>query len=101
MAGLIAIYARVSTEEQAKHGFGIAAQIRACKEMAKGEDVLVFSDEGVSGETLNCPALEELQRRLESAAFPCDLPRSDRLPVLLHQLLLTEDRERPGVELCL
>lgn len=102
MAGLIAIYARVSTEEQAKHGFGIAAQIRACKEMAKGEDVLVFSDEGVSGETLNRPALEELRQEIGvgriSTVICLDPDRLSRK--LLHQLLLTEEWERLGVELC-
>lgn len=99
---MIAIYARVSTEEQAKHGFGIAAQIRACKEMAKGEDVLVFSDEGVSGETLNRPALEELRQEIGvgriSTVICLDPDRLSRK--LLHQLLLTEEWERLGVELC-
>ncbi len=98
---MIAVYARVSTEEQAKHGFGIAAQIRACQELAEGEQTLVFSDEGVSGETLNRPALEALRGKIEAGlvktVFCLDPDRLSRK--LLHQLLLTEEWERMGVDL--
>ena len=65
MSQLIAIYARVSTEEQAKHGFSIPAQIRDCQERIGNRQALVFADEGVSGETLQRPALEELRRKIQ------------------------------------
>jgi site-specific DNA recombinase len=98
---LIAIYARVSTEEQAKHGFSIAAQIRECRRLAGGAEALVFTDEGVSGETLARPALEELRKRIEAGEVQevvCLDP--DRLSrKLLHQLLLTEEWDRLGVRL--
>jgi len=99
--GLIAIYARVSTEEQAKQGFSIAAQIRECALLAGSKHALVFADEGVSGETLQRPALQELMRRIEAGEIEeviCLDP--DRLSrKLLHQLLLTEDWDRRAVRL--
>ncbi len=101
MRQLIAIYARVSTEEQAKHGFSIPAQIRECQERIGAIPALVFADEGVSGETLQRPALEELRQRIgkrEVGGVYCLDP--DRLSrKLLHQLLLTEEWENLGVRL--
>lgn len=101
MAYLIAIYARVSTEEQAKHGFGIPAQIRECQDCIGETEVLVFADEGVSGETLERPALGELRRRIRAdeieQVYCLDPDRLSRK--LLHQLLLTEEWERQGVSL--
>ncbi len=98
---MIAVYARVSTEEQAKHGFGIAAQIRACQALAQEAQTLVFKDEGVSGETLNRPALEALREQIEqgfvTTVICLDPDRLSRK--LLHQLLLTEEWERLGVNL--
>ena len=61
-------YARVSTDEQAREGVSLDAQrsrIRAyceAKELALG-DVLV--DDGISGKTLERPALRELVERCE------------------------------------
>ncbi|MGI6674785.1 MAG: recombinase family protein [Limnochordia bacterium] len=101
MKGLIAIYARVSTEEQAKHGFSIAAQVRECARLAGDAETVVFADEGVSGETLQRPALQRLLRRIEAGEVDeviCLDP--DRLSrKLLHQLLLTEEWDRRGVRL--
>lgn len=98
---MIAIYCRVSTEEQAKHGFSIAAQIRECQKLAEGKEAEIYADEGVSGETLQRPALERLRQRIDAGAIKqviCLDP--DRLSrKLLHQLLLTEEWERQGVVL--
>lgn len=99
---MIAVYARVSTEEQAKHGFSVAAQIRECRALAGGGNCLIFADEGVSGETLKRPALEELRAKIREgqvAKVICLDP--DRLSrKLLHQLLLTEEWENYAVKLC-
>lgn len=101
MRCLKAIYARVSTEEQAKHGFSIAAQIRECAKLAGEGQWQVFADEGISGETLNRPALEKLRQSIEAGEIReviCLDP--DRLSrKLLHQLLLTEEWDRHGVRL--
>jgi len=98
---LIAIYARVSTEEQAKHGFSIPAQIRECQNLIGEAEALVFSDEGVSGETLQRPALNELRRKIQhqeiGTVYCLDPDRLSRK--LLHQLLLTEEWERQGITL--
>ncbi len=101
MRQLIAIYARVSTEEQAKHGFSIPAQIRDCQERIGHSQALIFADEGVSGETLQRPALEELRQRIQrgeiSTVYCFDPDRLSRK--LLHQLILTEEWESKGVGL--
>lgn len=101
MRQLIAIYARVSTEEQAKHGFSIPAQIRECQDRIGAIPALVFADEGVSGETLQRPALEELRQKISQSeidtVYCLDPDRLSRK--LLHQLLLTEEWERLGVYL--
>lgn len=98
---MIAIYARVSTEEQAKHGFSIAAQIRECQDLAGTVKASVFADEGVSGETLQRPALEDLRQGIQRGAIKTVLCLDpDRLSrKLLHQLLLTEEWEKHGVHL--
>ncbi len=66
-----AIYIRVSTDEQAQSGLGLAAQRSACERKATelgAECVAVFADEGVSGATPVedrpglCAALDWLQR---------------------------------------
>lgn len=98
---MIAIYARVSTEEQAKHGFSIYSQIRECQAMVPCEQSLTFIDEGVSGEILERPALNQLREKIdcgEVTTVICLDP--DRLSrKLLHQLLLTEEWENKGVHL--
>ena len=48
----VALYGRVSTEEQALRGFSIEAQVDALKEYAKDKNmkvVDVYLDEGISG----------------------------------------------------
>ncbi|GEK27602.1 hypothetical protein BSU04nite_39910 [Bacillus spizizenii] len=46
---MIAIYVRVSTEEQAIKGSSIDSQIEACIKKAGTKDVLKYADEGFSG----------------------------------------------------
>ena len=63
----VAIYARVSTEEQAEDEVPIAAQIKECREYAEGRSwqvVEVFTDEGISGRT---DARPEFQRMIGMA----------------------------------
>ena len=57
------IYTRVSTEEQAKHGFSLPKQELECKNFAKreGYNILkIFREEGVSAKTTNRPQLQNL-----------------------------------------
>lgn len=59
---MIAIYVRVSTEEQAIKGSSIDSQIEACIKKAGTKDVLKYADEGFSGELLERPALNACGR---------------------------------------
>ena len=55
-----AAYVRVSTEDQAREGFSLAAQERACRTRAESEGwewTECFRDEGISGATLDRPGL--------------------------------------------
>lgn len=67
----VALYGRVSTEEQALRGFSIEAQVNALKEYAKDKNmkvVDVYLDEGISGAKppLKRPALKRLLEDVES-----------------------------------
>jgi len=101
---LVALYARVSSDQQAKSGT-IESQIAALKERiaADGEQIaedLFFTDAGVSGATLIRAQLERLRDRAA-------LGMIDRLYVLspdrlarkyAHQVLLMEEMSPCGVE---
>ena len=57
------IYARVSSEEQAKHGFSIENQKKVCIEFAENSGYFVdkvFVDEGKSAKNLERPEIQEL-----------------------------------------
>jgi site-specific DNA recombinase len=101
-----AIYARVSSQKQ-KEGETIENQIDALREFANKEsyEILenwVFLDNGVSGSTLQRPALDELRDiiRVESVeAILIHAP--DRLSRNYpHQLVLLEEFRRYGVRVC-
>lgn len=57
------IYTRVSTTEQAKHGYSLASQELECKKFANKEGiniVKIYREEGVSAKTTNRPQLQSL-----------------------------------------
>lgn len=101
---MVAVYARVSSDQQAKSGT-IDSQIAALKERVAtdGEQIaeeMFFVDAGVSGATLVRPQLERLR---DQAAFGL----MDRLYILspdrlsrkyAHQVLLMEELSACGVE---
>ena len=61
-------YARVSTDEQAREGVSLEAQVARIRAYAVAKDldlVEVLVDDGVSGKTLKRPALRELVQRCE------------------------------------
>jgi site-specific DNA recombinase len=92
---MIAIYARVSTEEQAKHGFSLMDQLRECRKKGGTNDVLEYVDEGVSGEFLDRPALTKLRQDIRDGLIHkviCLDP--DRLSrKLMNQLILSDEIE--------
>jgi site-specific DNA recombinase len=99
-----AIYVRVSTEDQAKHGYSLGAQREACEERARNLGVIEmhpFLDEGVSGALLSRPGLDAMRElvraHLVDIVVVWDPDRLSRN--LSHQLLLTEEIERARIRL--
>jgi site-specific DNA recombinase len=104
-SNMIAIYARVSTSDQADRGFSLPEQIAACRAMAQQEgyavpDTHVFVDD-YTGMSLNRPQLRHLRdlvhQHLVRAVFVYDWDRLSRK--LAHQILLDEEFEQAGVAL--
>ena len=105
MSQRIALYARVSSERQAEEGT-VESQVSSLREYAteqnyKINEKMIFIDNGISGGTLERPALDKL-RDLSAAG------EIDRLIILCpdrlarkhtHQLILSEELKRLGVEL--
>ena len=98
---MIAIYTRVSTEEQAVKGSSIESQIEACINKAGTTDVLRYIDDGYSGELLERPGLNKLREDVEKGLIDkviCYDP--DRLSrKLMNQLLIDDEFRKKGVEL--
>ncbi|AMV11707.1 DNA recombinase [Geobacillus thermoleovorans] len=96
-----AIYARVSTEESAQKGYSIAHQIDEAKKKAGTDQVLIYTDEGYSGEFLERPGLEKLRddvrKGLIEAVIVYDPDRLARN--LMHQLLIDDELRKNNVEL--
>ena len=69
----VAIYARVSTEEQAKEGFSIAAQLQTLRQYAQiynWEVVDEYVDEGISGKSVKGrPEMKRLIKDVEHEGF--------------------------------
>ncbi|WP_243549955.1 recombinase family protein [Priestia megaterium] len=58
---MIALYARVSTEEQARSGYSLQDQLRQCRQKAESTETIDYIDDGYSGEFLERPALTKLR----------------------------------------
>ncbi len=86
-AGVVA-YCRVSTEEQAVSGLGLAAQEKAIRAECGRRGlplVAVHTDAGVSGKTLTRPALTAALTALDSGAGSVLMvAKLDRLPRSVH-----------------
>jgi len=99
-----AVYARVSTEDQAQHGYSLAEKREACRRRTEelgASEMLEFADEGFSGTVLERPDLTALREAAASGMVNVIVCRDpDRLSRrLAHQLLLTEEFEKAGVRL--
>lgn len=100
----VAIYARVSSEQQAE-AQTIASQVAALRERVAAEDLTVpeamqFLDAGYSGATLVRPALERLRDVVAARAVDrLSVHSPDRLArQYAYQVLLVDEFRRAGVE---
>src|SRR6516165_12213950 len=101
----VAIYARVSSDQQAQQGT-IDSQVEALQQRIQAdglpvEDELCFVDDGYSGSTLVRPALERLRDIAWAGGFQQLYVHSpDRLArKYAWQVLLVEELQRSGIEL--
>ena len=92
-----ALYARVSSEQQAQHGT-IQSQIAAVQEFAASQGIkidpdLIFADNGVSGTTLARPKLDALRDKAATGEIDQILILNpDRLArKYAHQIMLVEE----------
>ncbi|WP_412675224.1 recombinase family protein [Bacillus atrophaeus] len=98
---MIAIYVRVSTEEQAIKGSSIDSQIEACIKKAGVKDVLKYADEGFSGEIMERPALnrlrEDARKGLITEVICYDPDRLSRK--LMNQLIIDDELRKQNIPL--
>ena len=98
--GQTAIYARVSTDEQAEHGTSLDEQVRVCRQrLAPGEEAHVHIDAGLSGTTLDRPQLQAIlaaaRRGSLARLIAYDPDRLSRNAA--HLLLLVDELRGAGV----
>lgn len=80
-----AVYIRVSTEDQARDGYSLDAQLKAIKHYAQNNDILIepefiFKDEGISGRKAEKrPAFMEMIKQAKSKPKKFDI-------ILIHKL---------------
>ena len=94
-----AIYVRVSTQQQAEHGYSLETQIDACRKKAMelgAVSIKIYTDDGYSGAYLERPALDDLRdavaQKLHDVIIIYDIDRLSR--DTMHLLLLTEELEK-------
>ena len=94
-----AIYARVSTAQQAEHGYSLQTQVDACTKKAMelgATSVKNYIDDGYSGAYLERPALDNLRDAVAQKLHDCvviyDIDRLSR--DTMHLLLLTDELEK-------
>ena len=98
----IAIYARVSSEKQAKEGT-IESQLEALREYAKANNLAIsheYIDDGVTGTTLSRPGLDHLRDLIAEGLIQGILILSpDRLSrTQTHQILLMDEFKKQNIQ---
>lgn len=93
---LAAIYIRVSTQDQAQHGFSLDAQEDSLQNYAKAlgyEIFKIYKEEGKSAKNLNRPEMQNLLKDAESKKFQAIfIYKLDRFSRSLKDLILTIDK---------
>ncbi|WAH35316.1 recombinase family protein [Alicyclobacillus dauci] len=85
----VVIYARVSTQDQARHGYSLTSQVERCVQMAKQrygieeDEMIAFVEQGEMGDDPSRPALNEALRFIEQGI--------GRVLVVLHPDRLARD----------
>ena len=102
MTEKVGIYVRVSTEEQAKEGISVDAQIDRCKAFCKARDWKVFriyTDAGYSAGSMDRPALKDLIDDISNKKLNILLVyKIDRFSRKLKDLIsILEDLQSKGV----
>ena len=98
-----AIYARVSTEHQEKHGYSLPSQLEACRKYAKerGWQVVTEETDDVSGATIDRPGWERVLDMAEAGQIDVvvvyDLDRLAR--TVATQMIAEKQLKRLGVEI--
>lgn len=89
----VILYARVSTQEQAEHGYSLAQQLEVLREHARREGFVVLeevADEGYSGKDLERPGLDRVRDLVEkggvSVVMAQDRDRFAREPAYVYVL---------------
>src|SRR3990170_7417199 len=98
------LYARVSTDEQARSGYSLAQQIEALREYATREGYEVIEkveDRGQSGASLERPGMDRIRDLVAAGGVAVvlaqDADRVTRDPI--HRAFLDEEMERFGTRL--
>ena len=98
-----AIYARVSTDEQAEKGYSLQTQVEACREYAALHSLQVITEikDDCSGASLDRPGLDELREMLDRGEINTVIVYTDdRLSrSLINFLVLREEWQSMEVEL--
>jgi site-specific DNA recombinase len=93
---LAAIYVRVSTQDQAQHGFSLNAQQESLENYAKvlGYDLFkIYRDEGKSAKDMKRPEMQQMLQDAEARKFSAIfIYKLDRFSRSLKDLILTIDR---------
>jgi site-specific DNA recombinase len=93
---LAAIYVRVSTQDQAQHGFSLDAQEESLENYAKAlgyEIFKIYRDEGKSAKDLNRPEMQQLLKDAEEKRFSAIfIYKLDRFSRSIKDLILTIDQ---------
>ena len=99
----VAIYVRVSTEDQAREGISLEAQKQRCLDYckAKGWEVFnIYEDKGFSAKTIERPSFKKLLRKVDEGLISVILVyKIDRFSRNLKDLIIILDElKRKGVD---
>ena len=102
MSKRAATYVRVSTEDQAKHGYSLDSQVEACRKYAEEKGWMVvaeISDDGISGTRLDRPGLDRIRDMAQGQEIDAVIVYAlDRLSrKLIYQLIIEDELDKADV----